>query len=232
MKNRTHDEVVTDILFNHFLKEVRARAEEFSSGNDKKQKKQFIEELNKIGYNFEDFELLSVLNITDERMLPIVEKYLYNFDNLGISVRLLKLISIKGFKEAARLNIKFYEFLKKHGEKYKYLIDSIDQNLWRIKDKSYMEIYKKWFDNIEDHMNMDSTVGMYVRWNKRDPEIREKLIEYLQSGDRAKKNAALNDLPLFGDKTMVEYVKPLLENASQGEAKFYNEIIGKLNKLK
>ena len=230
MKKMTHDELVKQILYLQ-LDESKEWYENNLSEKDKKLTKMIVDEVNALGYYIEDYATLDIVDIKDKNLLPILKKCIFKFDNLGISAEVLKLVDIKGFKEAAKLNIEFYEFLKDK-EKNGPLINGVDNHLWRIKDKSQMETYKKWFDNVEDYINLPLTMDMYVRWNKKDPEIREKLIEYLNSLNAIIQIRALHELPMFGDKTMVEYVKPLLENASQGEAQFYNKVIDKLNKLK
>ena len=230
MKKMTHKELVNYIAYSR-LDESREWIKKNFSENDKKFVNIIINEVNALGYDVEDFALLNILNIKDKRLLAPIETYVYRFDNLGISDRLLGMIDIKGFKEAARLNIEFYEFLKDK-EKNGPLINGVDNHLWRIKDKSQMETYKKWYYSFEDHNNLPLTMDMYVRWNKRDPEIREKLIEDLQSADWKRRVNALHELPMFGDKSMIEYVKPLLKNVTPEEAKYYNKIIDKLNKLK
>ena len=107
MKNMTHDELVGYIALKYELPRNRAAEAKTFSKEDRRLMQKFVDEVNELGYDIEDFQLLNILRITDERMLPIVKKYLYKFSSPRISTRTLGFLQIKGFKEAAKLNIEF-----------------------------------------------------------------------------------------------------------------------------
>lgn len=186
---------------------------------DQRLAKHLLKDMHQFGYPFDSLADLVCRNVADARLIPLVKKYIKQFDNPIMNLDLLKILSIKGCKEATPLVIDFYAYAKEQNmdpnQFYVAIATSVDYALWRIKDKSYMDTYKQWFANPFDFLHLPCTMEMLVRWNKQDPYLQNILIAYLQRDTIKIYGVTTKIKPLYlmgimKDEALIPYIEPFL----------------------
>lgn len=170
---------------------------------DKKIIEELIKEANSNGFNVEDFNELNAIKRKIKILIPILIRYLFEFEKKNYKDAIVGILGVKGFYEATEtlLNLYFNNDI---------LIDrwAIGEALYSIQDKRFENEY---IQIVEDKNNGDSRQMIVILLGKlRCEKAIPILIDLLQDDDV--EGHAIMALGHFKDKNLIEYIKPFLNN--------------------
>lgn len=103
-----------------------------------------LKELNKLNLGREllYFQDLIRYTVTDKRAIPIIKKYITQFNDIGFVLDLVNnQLGLKGHKDCTEFLIELFYILEKKGERFDSVCVSFDNAFCKIKDKRYIDTY-------------------------------------------------------------------------------------------
>lgn len=219
------DQYAANVLY---LEDVKEEKKDRESGLEKKDYHlidNLIMDINQLGYSFKFEADLRWREIKDRRIIPILERYLLQFENIDRAEDLVGIVGHEGFNEATPLVINLYQKIKKQGQKFQCA--GCDNALYNIKDKGYIGKYLEFAKNEEDVMRLPLTMTMLAKWNI--PELKEYFLNYINSQNRDLKFISIECLSYFNNDIMVlESLKKSLDTVDKDIIKAIKKAIKKL----
>ena len=197
-------------------KELRTR-ESGEHSHDYALMDQLIQELNALGYHFTYATDLVYHTLTDERTIPIFQRFIPQFEDIGFSLSLIPHVSYRGNKDCAKFLLEFYRSREKQGKLSNAARICFDNAFREIKCKEFipeylslisppvhrdqfyflMELLSQWkvkeaLPIIIQRLDCDQRKLLAIKalGNYPDPELLPILEAYAASNDPAIRNSA------------------------------------------
>ena len=147
---------------------------------------QLLQDIRKLGYNYEYYADITNRNHTSTEVLATILQYIGHFDDEGISAELVGVVGQKGNTDATETILDNYiksSASNRHNQAVFY-----DNALWRIKDKRYISVYLDFLRKPEDASGMPLTMIMLGKWHIN--EAKPIFLNYLNGSDVSESNLA------------------------------------------
>lgn len=165
--------------------------------------KELIKEANDNGFEIQEFNDLNSVKRKIKKIIPILIKYLYLFDEGNFKDAIIGLLGVKGFYDATETLIKLYY-------NYDIIIDkwAIGDALYNIQDKRFEEEYIKIIKDKDNGISRQMIVMLLgkLKCQKALPT----LVDLLQ--DTEVNGHAIIALSYFKDNDLIQYIEPFINH--------------------
>lgn len=165
--------------------------------------KELIKEANDNGFEIQDFNDLNSMKRKIKKIIPILIKYLYLFDEGNFKDAIIGLLGVKGFYDATETLIKLYY-------NYDIIIDkwAIGDALYNIQDKRFEDEYIKIIEDKDNGISRQMIVMLLgkLKCQKALPT----LVNLLQ--DTEVNGHAIIALSYFNDNDLIQYIEPFINH--------------------
>lgn len=168
---------------------------------------------------------LTYRTVIDDRCIPIFSKYIPLFQNIGISLDLIRQqFYRKNNKECSDFLEKWYFQLKKGNLLTSSVENTLDNAFMRIQDKSKIDFY---LALIKENNRFPFVMEMLGRW--RIEEAKEIIISRLER-DKIK-TSSIRALGYYHDKAMIALIEKYLDSEYVGVRREARKVIDRLKAL-
>lgn len=165
--------------------------------------KELIKEANDNGFEIQDFNDLNSMKRKIKKIIPILIKYLYLFDEGNFKDAIIGLLGVKGFYDATETLIKLYY-------NYDIIIDkwAIGDALYNIQDKRFEDEYIKIIEDKDNGISRQMIVMLLgkLKCQKALPT----LVNLLQ--DTEVNGHAIIALSYFKDNDLIPHIEPFINH--------------------
>lgn len=188
-----------NVIYNDAIKEEIKWREDKNNSHDIELIDKIIAEINGLGYDLKYEADLRLRDINDKRIIPIVSKYLLQFENDGFAEGLIGIIAKRNFYESTPLVLELYEKIRNASGDHQSLY--CDNALYDIKDKQYINKYLEFLQNESDASRLPLTMTMLAKWNV--PEAKKFFLHYLDAENRELVFTAIECLGYYKDDSSI-----------------------------
>lgn len=188
-----------------------------------------LEETNSIGYNIKYFADFRFRKFEDKKIIPILKEYIGKFDNDGISSELISVLGQKGWNECTEFILEqLYNIENIEELNNSYIFVSINNALYKIKDKQYIKEYLKIIENPKLAKEMFLVMWMLGRWQVE--EAKKIYLNYLKTKDIELVFMTIRALSYYKDEKIIDHIEPFLNWEDKDMRKSAEKAINRIKK--
>lgn len=199
------------------------------SKKDKVLLESLLSDINEIGYNIKYFSDFRFRKFDDKKIIPILKEYIGEFDNDGISSELISVMGQKGWNECTEFILEqLYKIENIEELNNSYIFVSINNALYKIKDKRYIKEYIKIIENPKLAKEMFLVVWMLGRWQVE--EAKKIYLNYLKTKDIELVFMTIRALSYYKDEKIINHIEPFLNWEDKDMRKSAEKAINRIKK--